>query len=197
MPAHRELIFAATRPVLEAFLAGLGRGGDGPITPIFNESCGVARESAAERVLEALHLEAPVTHVILPADQAARVARAASALPAGGPRIELRADRAIREAWFDYRFRAFTRRDASAIRRALAALPAGVRAEDAATREERDPSARGAELYAPLHDYVFSGRGRLRGPFAEVLALRRSLGEIAMLEVGEIRLDLDETGGAA
>jgi hypothetical protein len=184
MPAYRELVFAGSRAAVQALFDGLA-----PLDPCFSELAGVRRESAAELLLEKLHLETEMTHVILREDEAARVVEA---LRHGAPVVALRANRAVREAWLDYRFRAFARRDAAAIRAALAALPAGLTAEETEAREEENPSAEGPELYAPLHAYIFAGRGRLRGGFGEILAARRALLEVGMLEADEIRLVVGE-----
>jgi len=184
MPEYRELVFEGSRTAVQAFLDGLA-----PLDPCFSELAGVRRESAAEQLLEKLHLEAETTHVILRDAEAARVVEA---LRGGAAAVALRADRAVREARLDYRFRAFARPDAAAIRAALAALPAGLTAEETEAHEEENPSARGPELYAPLHAYVFAGRGRLRGGFAPVLAARRMLLEAPMLEADEIRLVVEE-----
>jgi hypothetical protein len=102
------------------------------------------------------------------------------------------ADREIREASFAYRFRAYTRPEAVTIRQALAGLPPGVVAEGAVAHEEENPDAKGPELYAPLHAYIGSGHGRLRGPFAPILAARETLAALPMMEVDEIALTFTE-----
>jgi hypothetical protein len=196
MASFRELILGAERPDLEAYLAGLEQGEGVSLHPVFNELRGVRCEGPVERLLEKLHLEAPESHLILPADEATRLLQALAAPGAGAPHILLHADREIREAWFEYRFGAYARPDAVAIRQALAALPEGVAAEGAVVREEENPEAKGPELYAPLHAYVFSGHGRLRGPFAPVLALREKLAALPMMEAGEVALVFREPGPA-
>jgi hypothetical protein len=194
MSVYRELVFAGSRAVVEAFLAGVSQGLAEPLRPCFSELEGVHTEGATELLLEKLHLEAERTHVILPAEQAALVVEAGRRAE---PAFTAQSDRRIREAWLDYRFSAYARADAGAIRESLARLPAGVAAEGAEAHEEENPTARGPELYAPLHAYVYAGRGRLRGPFEEILAVRRALIEVPMLEPGEIHLDLavDVPGG--
>jgi hypothetical protein len=189
MPTYRELVLDGSRAEVQSFLDDLA-----PLDFCFSELAGVRRESVAEQLLEKLHLEAETTHVILREGEAARVVEA---LRGGVSAIALRADRVIREARLDYRFRAFARPDAAAIRAALAALPADLTAEETEAHEEENPSARGPELYAPLHAYIFAGRGRLRGGFAEILAARRTLLEAPMLEADEIRLAVEgnATGG--
>lgn len=191
MASFRELILGAERPVVEAYLAGLAQGEGVSLHPVFNEAHGVRSEGPVERLLERLHLEAPETHLILPETEAGHLVRALTEATAHAPRLTVHADRAIREAAFEYRFRAYARPDAAVIRQALATLPEGVVAEGAVVREEENPDAKGPELYAPLHAYTYAGHGRLRGPFAAILALREKLAEVPLLEVEEITLAFD------
>jgi len=188
MASFRELILGAERPVIEAYLAGLEQGEGVRLHPVFNELRGVRCEGSVERLLEKLHLEAPETHLILPADEAAHLVRALGGERAGAPRIAVHADRGIREATFTYRFRVYARPDAAAIRQGLAPLPAGVVAEGAVAREEENPDAKGPELYAPLHAYVYAGQGRLRGPLAAILDVRDALAALPRMDVDEIAL---------
>jgi hypothetical protein len=188
MPSHRELILGTSLPVVEAFLAGLTRGTAAPYHPCFNECSGVRSEGPVEHLLEKLHLETDATHLILPSREAECLVRALAMPGEGASRIPVRANREIREASFGYRFRVYARPEADAIRQALAALPEGVVAEETENREEENPEAKGAELYAPLHAYVLSGRGKMRGPFAPILAVHQTLTAHPMVETEDIVL---------
>jgi len=189
MPEYREMVLAGSLPVVKAFLAGLTLGDGSAWDILFHEECGVRRESALHRWLEKLHVEGEETHVLVTPERAVALVRAVADAPARtGLMISLRADRPVREATLEYRFEVFSREGAAAIRQALAALPDGVVAEESEAREREDPSGRGVEVYAPLHEYTGSGHGRLRGPLGRLVELRRTWSEVPMMQLEEIEL---------
>lgn len=75
----------------------------------------------------------------------------------------------ISGGWFNFSFEMYNRDSAAETREILGALPQGVNLEDYFPIEEQDISATGVEGYAPLHDYLFRGRGKLSGSFAGLM----------------------------
>ncbi len=67
-------------------------------------------------------------------------------------------------------------------------LPEGVRIEGYEVTEKVDESAKGAELYTPVHDYVLSGRGRYIGPVPGILAMADRLADQDFIHPEKIQL---------
>ena len=77
--------------------------------------------------------------------------------------FEIVETRLIQRASFRFKFFTANRRVAGQIKRIISTLPEGVRTTDYDPKEIVDPSARGAEVYAPTHAYEFKGKGVIEG----------------------------------
>lgn len=185
MQGYRELVFEGSLAEVRAFLTGLSLGRGWSTGILFCEEHGIAAESRGRRLLEKLHLEKDVTYVMVPERQAAAV-RAAVRAARSLIGIHLRADRAVRQAEFRYEFETYSRSVAARVRRLLAERPSTLTVADCEQREEEHPEARGAEGYAPAHDYICAGSGRAQGPLGDLLAWRNRLAKHEWLRLGKI-----------
>jgi hypothetical protein len=112
------------------------------------------------------------THQILFAPPA--VARELEAAVQSDPEIHVEEIREIASAAFDFKVEAFSEAVRDDIRGFLCiALPAGARLTGFAEREERDPEAKGVELFAPVHDFTWQAEGTIEGDPMAVLDLQR------------------------
>lgn len=67
-------------------------------------------------------------------------------------------------------------------------LPPGVEAANLEESEERDPSARAAELYTPEHAYVYRVAGAFSGPLPGVLEMQRRARELPFVKEKPLEL---------
>jgi hypothetical protein len=173
----------AVRAFVTGFLAGFGGRGGG----VFGADVGLEPESLGARVRELF--SAGTHHVFFaPTDLVAALADAVEEHGADvGVRFESR--RLVASASFEFRAETFNRESARAIRSALlSALPPGAQVEDAREQEEARPEARGVELYAPEHDYVWRASGRVVGAIPAVLEVRRRATTLELVETGPFRV---------
>jgi len=98
--------------------------------------------------------------------------------------------RLIVGASFEFNFECYAPKYGEKIKQLLASLPAGVRLMDYHPKEEIWEDAKGIELYAPTHDYIFEGRGKLVGDLETIMSLNRCFGEHPLIEVSPITLEL-------
>jgi hypothetical protein len=155
---------------LTAYLSGYAAAGGGAKPLIFAHEAGFHIKGLRERIKH--HGE--VCHVIT---DAAHRAWLRTALAAATPRydFEIREERKIERAYFHFAFDTPSRKVAESIKQVLASLPAGVAARDYTPEEIVDPKARGAEVYAPEHEYVFRGKGVIEGDVPGVVDARAAL----------------------
>lgn len=92
-------------------------------------------------------------------------------------RFEVVETRRIRRAYFRFRFKTANRQVAGRIKRLLSTLPDGVKTADYEPKEIVDPSAEGAEIYTPVHEYVFRGKGVIEGTPDGVYQVHRRMVE--------------------
>jgi hypothetical protein len=98
-------------------------------------------------------------------------------------------DTKIKGAHFSFKFHVFNREVATGIRKALEQLPSGVTLTDYTPRETIDPSARGVEIYSPVHEYSFEGDGTIRGDIETLLGVHERLAAHTSIETKDIELE--------
>jgi hypothetical protein len=100
----------------------------------------------------------------------------------------------MNEAHFTFEAEAYSESVADKIRAALAALPQRVTVEGLVLSEDRDPQAKGVELYSPAHEYVFRASGTVTGDLAGVQEMHRRLDDLEFCEAGEIKPNPEASG---
>ena len=104
--------------------------------------------------------------------------------------IVLEEERRIRAASFTFHYEAYAARYRDEIDAVLQALPAGCRLLNHERDERVDPSARGAELYSPTHDYELKGSGTIRGRLDRVVEAYEILDSHPLIQPDPIALEL-------
>jgi len=129
-----------------------------------------------ERLEELLHPGRERLHLIVPQALETLLGEAVEASREGPHPLHLVARRTVRGAAFSFSFRIFSREVGERVKALLLNPPEEVHLKWTGPLEERiDPRARGAELYAPAHDYRLRGEGTCTGSLDGVLALHRAL----------------------
>lgn len=130
----------------------------------------LASESFTDRVLEFLH--ARTHHVVFAsADHARELAR--TIREHGILRLE--SFREVVEGRFGFTAEAYNPEIGAKIHDALNSdLPAGIMCVDL-EKEQRHPEAKGVEMFAPVHDYVYKSRGTIVGTPPGILEMNRRL----------------------
>jgi hypothetical protein len=188
MLAYSEMVLKGSLPELKAFLAGLAIGRDEAPSARFSEEVGIECETLGHRLLEKLHLEEPLTYLVVPSERVAEISAACKRAADHGLPFGVHQVREIAEAHCGYEFEIFNREDARALRERLAALPDDLQLVDPVAEEQEDPTAKGAEGYTPEHEYTFKGCGTVGGPLAGVLKARAALAAVPRVKVAAIRL---------
>ena len=188
MSAWHEFVIQGPEKTARAFVAGFaaGRGEHGE--GVFGSDFALETESLGERLRE---LFATGSHHLLLAP--ARVAAPlAQALAERGAEVGLRVERQriVESASFGFRAEVFSREVAESIRGAfLSSPPPGVQIEDLSEGEETHPEAKGTELYAPMHRYIYRVSGRITGSLPGIFEAWRRAREQDFVEVGSFRIE--------
>jgi hypothetical protein len=183
-----QIVVKGPNHSVRSFVIGFeaGRGQAGGV--VFGADVDLDPHSLGERLRELF--AGGSHHVILAPEALARPLVAA--LEAHGAEVDVRLERhaVVATASFSLRIEVFAR-ELVEERRAplLVALPSGVRVEQVDEHEEKHPEAKGAELYTPLHDYVWRVSGRVVGELPGVLEVRRRGRDLDFVEVGPLRLE--------
>jgi hypothetical protein len=169
---HRDLV-----PYLSGFAVGARARGIH-----FAAEAGLHLEPLRERIRH--HGE--VHHVIC-TDALRGAVHDALAKAAPRYRFEIKDERKVERATFSFRVETPSRDVAKAVKDAVAKPPRGVVVTGFVPSETLQPGAKGAEVYAPAHDYVFRAEGAVDGDIG-VIEMRQKLAAIDFVHCDEIEL---------
>ena len=159
-----ELLIHGSEDSLESLLE------EHPGDAIRGSELRLASESFTDRILEFLH--ARTHHVVFAsAGHARELARAIRE----HNDLRLESLREVMEGRFGFKAEAYNPEIGVKIHDALNSdLPAGVMCVDL-EKEQRHPEAKGVELFAPAHDYVYKSHGTIVGTPPGILEMNRRL----------------------
>jgi hypothetical protein len=100
--------------------------------------------------------------------------------------FEILSDEKISRAYFKFEFDTISRAAASKMKKLLGSVPAGVKLVGYEPRERVDARARGVELYAPVPEYSFRGKGEAEGTLDKLLSFRQTLAANEFFRVGDV-----------
>jgi len=104
--------------------------------------------------------------------------------------LRLERVREVRGASFPFEAEAYSPAVAERIKKALHDdLPSGVSLVDSQESEERDPEAKGVELYSPAHAYTYRAAGRFTGLPPGIFELHRRMQDLDFVKEKELEID--------
>lgn len=180
-----ELLIEGSEDALESLL--------GDPRDIFRGSeLRLAESSLADRILEFLHAQ---THHLVFAS-AARTRELAEAIRKN-PDLKLENIREVLGGRFGFKAEAYSREIGQKIHDALNEnLPAGVDCVDL-EKEEIDPEAKGVDLFAPAHEYVYKARGTILGTPPGILEMNRRIVRLDFVHEEPLELECREAAEPA
>jgi hypothetical protein len=188
MSPWHEVTVRGPERLARAFVAGwlAGRRAGGDAVVLFHGDLDLEGPSVGERLRELLSLGG--TCILLVPD-ALFDALVEGIAQRGGPLdLHVEHSRAVSSASFHLEGEVFSRDGAGELRAVLAALPDGVHLVTMSEGEEVHPEARGVELYAPMHDYVYRVAADVSGELSGVIILWQRATALDLVEVGPLRL---------
>jgi hypothetical protein len=177
--SYRELVIQGSEDALRGFLWGFSTAKNIRHGLIFCDDNPIN----THHLREILKLHPNYQHVVTRAAYHKSLVAALKATPMA---FKIVSDKAVRKASFEFEFETSNKDVARSIKRLLARPPAGSKVVDYKPREIMDPSAKGVELYSPVHDYVFSGKGRIEGNIEKLLEIYKKFSAHEFIETEHI-----------
>jgi hypothetical protein len=175
-----ELLIAGTGDRVDAVLSDI------PADRLFRgEDLELHAGGFSERILELLGAN---THslVFVTEDSARDLIRKIEA----DEHLRLERVRKVRGASFVFEAEAYSPPIAEKIKKALHDdLPAGVSLADGRESEERDPEAKGVELYSPAHAYTYHASGRFIGVPPGIFEMHRRMQDLDFVKEKALEID--------
>jgi len=181
---YHELIVKCDGEVLKGFIEGF------ITTKGIKSGVIIAREHGIEthHLRELLTMRGDYCHIVV----AGRHHRSLVAAIAKTPDIsfEVVSDKEIANACFTFKFETFSRDVAKELKKTFAKLPTGLSLVDYEPKETIDPSGKGIEFYSPVHDYSFSGSGKVQGDITKLIRVHERMKDHVFIETKNIELEL-------
>jgi ABC-type oligopeptide transport system substrate-binding subunit len=92
---------------------------------------------------------------------------------------------------FSFDFEVYNQDIADGLREIIEGRPEPVHVTGYDPEETINEEAEGPELYSPQHDYVFSGKGTVAGPFENVIKIYDSLSEYDQVHLDPLQLEIE------
>lgn len=137
---------------------------------------------------ELIRYHGEVAHIVCRAGLRQTVLSALRSAPAAYS-FEIKKDRKISKAAFEFKFETFSKKVASGLKRTFTQMPKGLELLEYEPEERIDPDAAGIERYAPAHDYRFAGKGKITGNVETLLDFHRQLSQSEFIKLEKIELE--------
>ncbi|MCB1154395.1 MAG: hypothetical protein H6684_03240 [Deltaproteobacteria bacterium] len=181
-----EIVFEGS-PEAVRRLAESGDLGDPESEVFVSSDLGIIGEGRIHHILSVLHVVAEHTHVLIPAEKLpgvrARLAKSSDS-------IRILAAHEVLETHFHFSFACYSKEHAQKIRQILDDLPEGVKLADFQADTRDDIEARGQELYSPVHDFEYEGKGLVTGTVKGLGAWRKIAEDEPLIKMEKIAVVL-------
>ncbi|MDP8256902.1 MAG: hypothetical protein P9M14_14220 [Candidatus Alcyoniella australis] len=184
-----HVVFSGPDELVRGFVLGVAAAQDSrPV--VFAHEAGLREAGFARRFAELLHLTTEQTEVLIPEVLLDKL-RQAIEQQGRSIGVDLVKMQRIDSARFKFKCEVFNRDEADQIRQILNSDHPGVELRDLEQHESEHPEAKGSELYAPAHEYVFNGSGKVVGTVGAVCFVHEALASHPQAQVEPIDLKLE------
>jgi hypothetical protein len=186
-----EVVFEGHHDAVKGYIEGFLAGMEKNYQFYFASDWNIEAETLTEHIRDWISLGDKIHHVIMEDELFAKIDKALSTAGESGllKFSSIKSRKPVRQASFDFEFEAFGRKYAEDIKEMLNKLPEGVSLLDYAPQEKIDTEAKGVELYSPAHEYIFQGKGSIKGPVDQIISLRTILNNYPLVEADKATLE--------
>ena len=186
-----ELIIEGHEDFVKGFVRGVVAGAKTGSRVLFNNEQDIDRSTFSEKIKE--FFDTPTTHTHLILDETA-VGLLEDVLDKEGEklRVKIVSRRSVTSASFKFKYSAYAENYGNMLKAIFETLPEGVvLSDDYKPKEILHPEAKGAEAYAPEHNYVIHAKGSVSGDLLDVLELYAKCGNEPLVDIENIELGFE------
>ncbi len=186
-----EIVFEGHHNLIRGFIEGflLSRSSDRR-KYFFNRDVSIQAETLSEIIKEWVTMGTKLHHVIMEDSLFRAIKKALSRKKPGGllDASIIKSAKAIKNAVFDFKFITYGEKYAAEVKKLIEKHPQALTLKNYNPIERIDETARGIEMYAPEHQYVFEGKGSFSGPLLKIMEYRGKLESHPLIDVSKITL---------
>lgn len=107
-------------------------------------------------------------------------------------KVEVVASKRVEKASFCFEFKVFSKEHGEAIKKLLEELPTGVEiTEETKFKTNINEEAAGVELYSPVHEYEYKGRGCIFGQVRKVVEIYQKAQKEPLIQLDELKIEFE------
>ena len=186
-----ELVIEGHEDFVKGFVRGIVAGSKSNARVLFNNEHDINRTTIGEKIKE--FFDAPSVHTHLVADETT-TALIEDVLRSEGEKLKLKivSKNVIASASFKFKYKAYAENYGTMLKGIFESLPEGVSvSDDYAPKEEFHPESKGAEAYAPEHNYIIRAKGTVTGNLDALLELYTRCRKEPLLDIENIELEFE------
>jgi len=186
---YYEVVFEGHHKAIIGMLEGFILGSGNDWNYFFSDAVGVKSETFSELLLEWITMRTKLHHVILPEDFAQALQKALEKKELKHVKKEyVKSSQKIKEASFSFEAKTYGRTYAAEIKALINNLPEGLTLHNYSPVEKVVEDAKGVEMYAPEHDYIFETSGMLKGNIGSLIEIRKKMSAQPLITMKDIEI---------
>ena len=186
-----ELVIEGHENFVKGFVRGIVTGAKSGTRVLFNNEHDISRRTIGERIKEFFDASSVHTHLIVDNDTTSLIE---DALGIEGENLDIKivSKRLVVSASFKFKYKAYAENYGSMLKGIFENLPEGVSVStDYAPKEEFHPESKGAEAYAPEHNYIIRAKGTVSGNLGALLELFTRCQKEPLIRIENIELEFE------
>jgi len=189
---YYEVVFEGHYRAINGLLEGFRLGSGKDWNFFFSDDAGIKTETLTEIILEWITLKTKLHHVIMEEDFFKAFEKGVAGVKDSEfvNKKYIRSSAVIKDASVNFEAKTYGQKYGNEIKALMNNLPDALVMHDYNPIEKHRDESKGAEMYAPEHDYIYEAKGRITGPIDSLAAFRKELEDHPLVAVKEIELTL-------
>lgn len=186
-----ELVIEGHEDFVKGFVRGIIAGSKSNAKVLFNKEHDINRTTLGEKIKGFFYAPSVHTHLVVDETTTALIE---NVLKSEGEKLNLKivSKNAVASASFKFKYKAYAENYGTMLKGIFESLPEGVSvSDDYAPNEEFHPESKGAEAYAPEHDYIIKANGAVSGNLDVLLELYERCRKEPLISIDNIELEFE------
>ena len=187
-----ELVIGGRQDFVKGLLRGIAAGAKSSSRVLFNNEHNINRTKIAKKIKQFFDASSTHTHVVLD-DSIVNLIEEVLEKEGEKLKVSIVSKSKLIAASFNFEYRAYAENYGKALKSIFEDLNETISiSSDYDPKESIHPEAKGAEGYAPEHDYEIHAKGSVSGTFNEILKLYERCEDESLIQTGKIELELEK-----
>lgn len=187
-----ELVIGGRQDFVKGLLRGIAAGAKSSSRVLFNNEHNINRTKIGKKIKQFFDASSTHTHVVLD-DSIVNLIEEVLEKEGEKLKVSIVSKSKLIAASFNFEYRAYAENYGKALKSIFEDLNETISiSSDYDPKESIHPEAKGAEGYAPEHDYEIHAKGSVSGTFNEILKLYERCEDESLIQTGKIELELEK-----